>query len=147
LDTIGIAGFSHDFGSLDGKHSIVAQVFDAFGNNPSASAFNKIVILLAQVFPIMVKTPTKRKGLTDKLNTTMSEISNDLLIRSRREKDMDVSDTEAGKSIIGLLSTISNAIMRLWVLIDTIMTMTVKAEDQDAELHLSGEEVLAQVRG
>jgi len=93
----------------------------------------------------MVKIPTKRRVLIKKLNNTMGEISNDLLIRSRREKDMDVSDTEAGKSIIGLLSTISNAIMS--PLIDIIMTTIVKSEDQDAELHLSGEEVLAQVRG
>jgi hypothetical protein len=115
------------------------------GNNPGTSAFNRILILLAQVFPIIVKIPTKRRVLIKKLNTTMGEISNDLLIRSRREKDMDVSDTEAGKSIIGLLSMISNAIMSS--LIDIIMTTIVKSEDQDAELHLSGEEVLAQVRG
>ena len=145
MDTIGIAGFSHDFGTLDGKHSTVAQVFSALGNNPGTSAFNRILTLLAQVFPIIVKIPTKRRVLTNKLNTAMSEISSDLLIRSRREKDMGVSDTEAGKSIMGLLSTISNAIMS--PLIDIIVTMTVKSEDQDAKLHLSGEEVLAQVRG
>ncbi|OAX33681.1 cytochrome P450 [Rhizopogon vinicolor AM-OR11-026] len=36
LDTIGIAGFSHDFGSLDGKHSVVTEVFDNSGSNPKA---------------------------------------------------------------------------------------------------------------
>jgi len=125
LDTIGIAGFSHDFGALNGKHSIVTEVFDSFGSNPKASAFNKLLFLLAQVFPVLTKIPTQRKKLTNKLNVTMGEISNDLLIRSRREKDMNVSDTDAGKSIMELL---------------------VKAEDQDAELHLSNEEVLAQMK-
>ena len=31
LDSIGIAGFGHDFGALEGKKSTVEQVFDAFG--------------------------------------------------------------------------------------------------------------------
>jgi hypothetical protein len=41
LDTIGIAGFSHDFGSLDGKRASVTEVFDAFGNNRQASVVNR----------------------------------------------------------------------------------------------------------
>jgi hypothetical protein len=111
LDTIGIAGFSHDFGSLDGRHSVVTEVFDSFGSNPKASAVHKLLFLLAQVFPVLTKIPTQRKKLTNKLNATMGEISNDLLVRSRREKDMDVSDTDAGKSVMGLLGTISKAIV------------------------------------
>ncbi|KAG1729407.1 cytochrome P450 [Suillus lakei] len=107
LDTIGIAGFSHDFGSLDGKHASVTEVFDTFGNNPKASAENQ------------------RINLTKKLNATMGEISNDLLLRSRREKDVNVKDAEEEKSIIGLL---------------------IKAEGQEAELHMPEEEVVAQMK-
>ncbi|KAG1729375.1 cytochrome P450 [Suillus lakei] len=125
LDTIGIAGFSHDFGSLDGKHASVTEVFDTFGNNPQPSAVNQIVFLLASAFPIIVKIPTKRGKLTKKLNATMGEISNDLLLRSRREKDVDVKDAEEEKSIIGLL---------------------IKAEGQEAELHMPEEEVVAQMK-
>ncbi|OAX33594.1 cytochrome P450 [Rhizopogon vinicolor AM-OR11-026] len=125
LDTIGIAGFSHDFGSLDGKHSVVTEVLDNFRGNPKASALNRFVFLLAQVFPVIAKTPTHRRKLIDKLNVAMGEISNDLLIRSRREKDMNVSDTDVGKSIMELL---------------------ISAEDQDAELYLSNEEALSQIK-
>ncbi|KAG2057652.1 cytochrome P450 [Suillus hirtellus] len=120
LDTIGIAGFSHDFGSLDGKHASVTEVFDTFGSMPEVSAINKVLFLLASAFPIVTKIPNSRVKLTKKLNATMGEISNDLLIRSRREKQ-----AEEEKSIIGLL---------------------IKAENQDAELRMSEDEVLAQMK-
>ncbi|KAG1837214.1 cytochrome P450 [Suillus subalutaceus] len=107
LDTISIAGFSHDFGSLDGKRSSVTEVFDTFGTNQQASAI-----------------PTKRTNLFKQLNVTMGEISNESLIRSRREKDVSMSERDEEKSIVGLL---------------------IKSEGQDAGLHMSKEEVVAQV--
>ncbi|KAG1842982.1 cytochrome P450 [Suillus subalutaceus] len=125
LDTIGIAGFSHDFGSLDGKRASVTDVFDTFGANQRASAVNRIFILLASAFPIIIKMPTKRTNLFKKLSVTMGEISNDLLIQSRREKDVNMSERDEEKSIIGLL---------------------IKSEGQDAELHMSEEEVMAQMK-
>ncbi|KAG2039490.1 cytochrome P450 [Suillus americanus] len=125
LDTIGIAGFSHDFGSLDGKHASVTDVFDTFGANQQASAVNEIFILLASAFPIIIKMPTKRTNLFKKLSVTMEKISNDLLIRSRREKDANMNERDEEKSIIGLL---------------------IKSEGQDAELHMSEEEVMAQMK-
>ncbi|KAG1882722.1 cytochrome P450, partial [Suillus subluteus] len=126
LDTIGIAGFSHDFGSLDGKQASVTEVFDTFGNNRKGSAVNHIFFLLASAFPIMMKIPTKRTNLMKKLSVAMAEISNDLLIRNRREKDINVSERDEEKSIIGLL---------------------IKSEGQDAELRMSKEEVMAQMKG
>ncbi|KAG2035768.1 cytochrome P450 [Suillus americanus] len=120
LDTVGIAGFSHDFGSLDGKRASVTEAFDTFGANQKASAVNKVFMLFASVFPIITKIPTKRANLFKKLGVTMEEISNDLLTRSRREKDMNMSGRDEEKSIIGLL---------------------IKSEDQDAELHMSKEEM------
>ncbi|KAG1866200.1 cytochrome P450 [Suillus subluteus] len=124
LDTVGIAGFSHDFGSLDGKHASVTEAFDTFGAN-QPSAVNKVFMLFAFVFPIIAKIPTKRANLFKKLGVTMEEISNDLLTRSRREKDMNMSGRDEEKSIIGLL---------------------IKSENQDAELHMSKEEVVAQMK-
>ncbi|KAG1742242.1 cytochrome P450 [Suillus paluster] len=124
LDTIGIAGFSHDFGSLDGKHTSVTEVFDSFGNNSRPSALGLFIIALAQAFPIVLKMiPTKRTIRAKKLGATMGEISNKLLIRSHQEKDASMKDAEE-KSVIGQL---------------------IKAEDQDA-LHLSKEEVVAQMK-
>ncbi|OAX36033.1 cytochrome P450 [Rhizopogon vinicolor AM-OR11-026] len=113
LDTIGIAGFSHDFGSLDRKHSSVTDMFDTFSNNSRASTVNQFLFLLAQVFPVVTKFPTKRTKLIEKLNVIMAEISNDLLLRDHREKEANVSKTKQ-ESIY-----------------------TVKAEGRDAELHLS----------
>jgi hypothetical protein len=106
LDTVGIAGFSHDFGSLDGKRVSVTEVFDAFGSN-KPSAANEIFILLASVFPIILKIPTERRNLFKKLSITMGQISNELLIRSRREKDVNIGERGQENSIIGLLSTLS----------------------------------------
>ncbi|KAG2068516.1 cytochrome P450 [Suillus decipiens] len=125
LDTVGIAGFSHDFGSLNGKRASVTEVFDSFGANQRASAINNVIFLLASMFPIVIKLPSKRRNLTKKLSVTLGEISNDLLIRSRREKDVNMSERDEEKSIIGLL---------------------IKSEGQDAEIHMSEEEVIAQMK-
>ncbi|KAG2124463.1 cytochrome P450 [Suillus cothurnatus] len=125
LDTVGIAGFSHDFGSLDGKRASVTEVFDTFGKDQQASAVNQIVLLLASAFPIIIKIPTKHSYLVKKLGDTMGEISNNLLTRSRQEKDANMSERDEEKSIIGLL---------------------IKSESQDAELRMSKEEVVAQMK-
>ncbi|KAG2099809.1 cytochrome P450 [Suillus discolor] len=125
LDTVGIAGFSHDFGSLDGTPSSVTEVFDTFGSNQQASAVNEIFILLASVFPIILKIPTKRQNLFKKLAVTIEQISNKLLIRSRREKDLNIGERGEENSIMGLL---------------------IKSEGQDTELHMSEEEVMAQMK-
>ncbi|KAG2144208.1 cytochrome P450 [Suillus clintonianus] len=125
LDTIGIAGFSHDFGSLDGKRTSVTEMFDTFGNNPQASAVNEAPVLLASAFPIITKMPSNGTKLFKKLGVTLEKISNELLIRSRREKDANVSERDEEKSIIGLL---------------------LKSEGQDAELHMSKDEVVAQMK-
>ncbi|KAG1901360.1 cytochrome P450 [Suillus fuscotomentosus] len=125
LDTVGIAGFSHDFGSLDGKPASVTEVFDTFGSNQKASAVNEVFILLASAFPIILKIPTKRQNLFKKLSVTMGQISNELLIRSRREKDVNIGERGQENSIIGLL---------------------IKSEGQDTEFHMSEEEVMAQMK-
>ncbi|KAG2367857.1 cytochrome P450 [Suillus spraguei] len=125
LDTIGIAGFSHDFGSIGGKRTSVTEVFDTFGANQQASTINQAILLIGSVFPIITKIPSKRGNLINKLSATMEEISNNLLIRSRREKDWDMSERDKEKSIIGLL---------------------IKSESQDAELHMSDEEIMAQMK-
>jgi cytochrome P450 len=124
LDTIGIAGFSHDFGSLDGKRASVTEVFDTFGNNQQASALNQVLLLLASVYPIITKIPTERSNLIEKLGVAMEKISDELLTRSRREKDVNMSERDE-KSVIGLL---------------------IKSEGQDAELRMSGEEIMAQMK-
>lgn len=106
LDSIGIAGFSHDFGSLHGSHSDVAAVFDSFGTLRN-SAVTAIIFLLSSIIPILSWIPTERKKLTDKLKISMHNISQILLNRSRTEK---LAGTVGGteRSIIGQLSESSH---------------------------------------
>ena len=105
LDTIGLAGFSHDFGALDGKHASITEVFDAFTSSSPAVAIDIGLGLIAQVFPFLVRVPTPRARLIWKLNRAMEEISNTLLARTKQELEMGVVGDKEEKSIIGLLST------------------------------------------
>ncbi|KIK89943.1 hypothetical protein PAXRUDRAFT_685575 [Paxillus rubicundulus Ve08.2h10] len=123
LDSIGIAGFSHDFGSLDGEKTSVTEVFDAFGH--SSSAVNVVLLLFSQVFPFITRIPTSRSKLIKRLNDTIGEISTVLLDRTRKEKELGIADDKGDHSIIGLL---------------------IKGESKDAELHLSHEEIMAQMK-
>ena len=103
LDSIGLAGFSHDFGALDGKHSSITAVFDSF--SASNMSMTYIVLgLLAQVFPILVDVSTARTRLLQKMDSVMKEISNNLLAWMKNELEKGLV-TEGEKSVIGLLST------------------------------------------
>lgn len=101
LDSIGIAGFSHNFGCLEGKRPPVSQVFEAFGNI-KLDSWAISFILLAQGIPIFWKIPTKRQRLTKELNRSVEEIAEKLLAETRKEKLGQT--TQEDKSLIGLLS-------------------------------------------
>ena len=105
LDTIGLAGFSHNFGALEGTHATVTEVFDTFGASPRSSARNKGLLLLAQSFPFLTRLPTPRGKLMQKLNVAMEEISNELLARTRKELEIGVVGGKEERSVIGMLST------------------------------------------
>ncbi|KAI5117518.1 hypothetical protein M0805_009526 [Coniferiporia weirii] len=123
LDSIGIAGFSHNFGTLEGRHSDVAEMFDSFGTNPPG-AISTILGLLGPVLPFLVKIPTQRQRMILKLHNSMEEIAETLLERSRKEKEAgQVGDT--GRSIIGAL---------------------LKAESSGSEIGLTRDEALAQMK-
>ncbi|KAI6012725.1 cytochrome P450 [Pisolithus orientalis] len=120
LDTIGLAGFSHDFGSLDGKTTRVVEVFDTF----AGSTMNFPVILLAQVFHLLLYVPTARGDLFGDMSRTLADISRKFLERSKEEKEAGIVGGKDDKSIIGVL---------------------LKAKDAGADVQMSVEEVLAQV--
>ena len=123
LDSIGIAGFSHDFGSLEGKQSDVADVFDAMGRvKPTPLA--ALVIFFGNVFPILWRIPTEMRLLQRKLNKSMEDIAVPLLESTRLEMRGLGEKGKEEKSIIGLL---------------------IKAEDKEASLPMSQEEIMAQV--
>lgn len=122
LDSIGIAGFGHNFGTLQGKRSVVAEVFDAF-NDLKPSILEIVNFLLGPRIPFLSKLPTERTKLTKRWNESVAEIAEEMLARTKQTYGED-SKTEE-KSIIGLL---------------------LKAENADTDLYISPEEVMAQMK-
>ncbi|KIM51238.1 hypothetical protein SCLCIDRAFT_1224714 [Scleroderma citrinum Foug A] len=124
LDSIGLAGFSHNFGSLEGKTSPVSTVLDGIGSSPR-SKLNAGFFALSQVLPVLVHYPTKRTMLIQELPQELSKISEELLNKSKKEKEAGIIDGNIDRSVVGLL---------------------LKAEDAEADLRLSREEVMGQMK-
>ncbi|KAF7291763.1 hypothetical protein HMN09_01235900 [Mycena chlorophos] len=126
LDSIGIAGFGHDFHSLDGEPSAVADAFDSMAiNGGRANTLNFLVFMLGTQIPLLAEAPTPRNVLFKKLRNILSGIADSLMEESRKEKEAEgSSESAADRSIIGLL---------------------LKAERDDAELHMNKTEITAQM--
>ncbi|KIK74026.1 hypothetical protein PAXRUDRAFT_836093, partial [Paxillus rubicundulus Ve08.2h10] len=122
LDTIGIAGFDHDFASLDGKQSAVSTIFEEMGNTTRSPAFAHILLVISYLFPALLRLLNLRMGLRQMLNDKM--ISEELLQKANPNNE-GTSKGQKDNSIIGLL---------------------IKAGNADSELHMSEEEVLAQTK-
>ncbi|KAM5540661.1 hypothetical protein V8D89_005692 [Ganoderma adspersum] len=124
LDSIGIAGFSHDFGSLEGRPSAVAEVFDAMGH-VKPGIFTAAALFFGNVFPVLWRLPTETRLLQLKLNKCMEDIAVPLLENTRREMNGLGEKGKEERSIIGLL---------------------IKAEDANSSLQMSQEEIMAQMK-
>ncbi|KAG6909218.1 hypothetical protein DXG01_001525 [Tephrocybe rancida] len=119
--TEGIAGFSHDFGSLDGKVPAVVRVVESL--TTGSSPLSLFVFLLGSAIPLLLRLPTGDNKRWSKLHVEMGQIARDLLDRTRKDRDNLSGETVEDKSIIGLL---------------------IKAESANTQLQMSSEEVLAQ---
>lgn len=107
LDTIGIAGFSHDFGTLQGERAKVADVFDSFTHiNPKGPSYRSVLLsLFMPVLPLLAMLPTRFTKVVNELDDAMSQISNDLLARTREDMKANHSSSAKGpRSIIEALS-------------------------------------------
>ncbi|KAF8128179.1 cytochrome P450 [Boletus edulis] len=124
LDTIGIAGFSHDFASLKGEKSVIATAFQEMSNTKPSPLF-KYLFLLAHLFPGILNLPNPRTKLSKMLHDSTSAISTQLFAKTKKEKEDGLVEGEQDKSIVGLL---------------------IKAESSDSALHMTPEEVVAQMR-
>ncbi|KAI6157000.1 cytochrome P450 [Pisolithus tinctorius] len=122
LDSVGIASFSYDFGSLNGKPNSMISVLDAFGAPSPHHLLDNAVFLLSIVFPMAMNVPTWRNKMFDELRERMTEICDMLVDNATKEKE-GASSEQA--STIGLL---------------------LKAEDEDSGQRIIREEVLAQMR-
>jgi hypothetical protein len=102
LDSIGIAGFSHDFRCLDGEKSPVTAAFHAM-EITEASLLANLVFFLSVMFPVLLRLPTERIRLFRELRRSMNVIAERLLENTRREKEGNVAEEHTDKSVIGLL--------------------------------------------
>jgi hypothetical protein len=98
---MGLAGFSHDFGSLSGQRSLLRELFDAFATAP-ISLLSVVVILLAPAIPLLSRLPTQRAQLRDSYSAQSGVLARELL-----EKTTEAEGTirKDDRSILGLLST------------------------------------------
>jgi hypothetical protein len=103
LDTIGIAGFSHDFGTLRGNSSAIAEVFDSIGRL-KPSILHIIVVALGAALPVLARARTPRNSLLRKFKLNAEEIARELLERTAKEKG--ATDGKKDESVMGLLRTI-----------------------------------------
>ncbi|KAI6152769.1 cytochrome P450 [Pisolithus thermaeus] len=124
LDSIGLACFSHDFGSLDGKPAPVAEAFDTVASSSMRSAVDIGLFLLSEVFPFLAYLPTPRIKSLLEMRRTMEDISKKLLARIKKEKE-GILDGKEESSIIGML---------------------MKANDSNSDLQSPPGEVLAQMK-
>ncbi|KAF8622442.1 hypothetical protein AX15_007025 [Amanita polypyramis BW_CC] len=122
LDSIGIAGFGHDFQSIKGHQYPVTEAFGAFSDMNQGFA-SLLLFLLSSFIPGIATLPVKRVRLFAKLIAATSEIAEQLIENSRRAKDGSMSDI-MDRSILGLL---------------------VKEGATEAGSKLSQEEIMAQV--
>lgn len=102
LDTIGIAAFGHDFGALRGDHGVVEEGFDSLSTVPPRG-ISGALLLLATLFPILLKIPTRRQIILKKLNQAMQEIAEDLFKRTKRDAQAGTFSASS-RSMIGTLS-------------------------------------------
>jgi hypothetical protein len=102
LDSIGIAGFSHDFGALRGKGSAIAEVFDSF-SQLKLTFFDTLTFVLGRMFPILAHIPNPRRILERKFSSTAEGISRELLEKTRKEKEGAV-EGKGDYSVMGRLS-------------------------------------------
>ncbi|KAJ6615502.1 cytochrome P450 [Mycena sp. CBHHK59/15] len=123
MDSIGLAGFSHDFKYLEGQQSPVTKAFEAM-QHTKTGLMSDLVFSLSFTFPFLLNLPTGRIRLFRELRRSMNVVAGRLLENTRREKENNVTEELTDKSVIGLL---------------------LKAEGPRAELRMTQEEVASQV--
>ena len=97
LDAVGIAGFGHDFQTLEGKDSAVTDLFDSFIVK-QGDPFD-LIFFLGFVFPIFNKLPNARNRMIAAFSGTFKVIADDLIAKCRSQEEFG-----GEKSILGMLS-------------------------------------------
>ncbi|KAM6495420.1 cytochrome P450 [Amanita muscaria] len=97
LDSIGIAGFGHDFRSLDGQKSPISEASDALLEDNSFRVF----LLFGVFFPQVFQLPLKQTKMIRRMQKAFFDTANVLLENFPQEKE--TLDFEKDRSILGLL--------------------------------------------
>jgi hypothetical protein len=117
LDSVGIGGFGHDFGSLSGQTSSVMKAFDAFGT-VKPSPLITILFLVGPMFPkLLSRLPNPRRVVMNGLAKSVEGIAGDLLANAAKEKEAGAESLD--KSIVGALSKFR---WMIWIDIDVYAT-------------------------
>ncbi|KIL67292.1 hypothetical protein M378DRAFT_9529 [Amanita muscaria Koide BX008] len=97
LESIGIAGFGHDFRSLDGQKSPISEASDALLEDNSFRVF----LLFGVFFPQVFQLPLKQTKMIRRMQKAFFDTANVLLENFPQEKE--TLDFEKDRSILGLL--------------------------------------------
>ncbi|KAJ7359549.1 hypothetical protein DFH08DRAFT_952666 [Mycena albidolilacea] len=95
LDTISLAGFSYDFGTLSGNKSDITAVFDSVGSK--TSFIDAALFLLSLIVPAFVNVATVHHSMLKQLAKTLRTLGDKFLATT--------GDMSKDKSVIGLLGT------------------------------------------
>ncbi|EJU03026.1 cytochrome P450 [Dacryopinax primogenitus] len=85
LDTIGLTGFSYDFGTLRGERPPVVDVLATFGTK-KVDFLSALTFLLIQTVPQVLNIPSPRNKLFTALNDSMSDVVRKVLAKVKEEK-------------------------------------------------------------
>ncbi|KZS94165.1 cytochrome P450 [Sistotremastrum niveocremeum HHB9708] len=100
IDSLGIAGFSHDFESLRGKKSVLAETFESLADfKPDPLLL--FLIILSVLIPPLRDFPTERTRGIQRICDILGKIGEKLLQQSRGQGAS--KEREADRSIIGML--------------------------------------------
>jgi hypothetical protein len=99
LDSIGLAGFSHDFGALKGQSSRVGELLESTSRSP-VSFIEKAVILFQPSLPFLTAVPTMRAQMRREFKGACGKLARGLLVQTAQNEGSAADQ----KSILGLLS-------------------------------------------
>jgi hypothetical protein len=107
LDTIGIAGFSHDFRTLYGEPAETKIAFDSLADI-TLTIVDRLKLMLSEALPIVASIPTNRSSLAERIGDSLKDVATKLLADSEEVGDQKSED----KSIIGILGSFPAHILR-----------------------------------
>ena len=102
LDTIGIAGFGHNFGALDGEYGAVEESLAKMSVVPPRGPINNILQLMGPLLPALSHIPTKRNVYLKRLHNSMQGVAQNLLQKTKEDGETG-SFSDFSRSIMGAL--------------------------------------------